>query len=107
MRRRPVIGITLELDDNLIKDVERGMREPLQDAGAMVIALPRDTPLDELDFVIDLIDGVVFSGGADVHPDWYGHEHHEKTVAVPEVHDLFEVTLARRALELGMPVLGL
>ena len=68
MRRRPVIGITLELDDNLIKDVERGMREPLQRAGAMVIALPRDTPLDELDFVIDLIDGVVFSGGADVHP---------------------------------------
>jgi putative glutamine amidotransferase len=107
MRRRPVIGITLELDDNLIKDVERGMREPLQQAGAMVIALPRDTPLDELDYVIDLIDGVVFSGGADVHPDWYGAEHYEKTVAVPEVHDLFEVTLARRALELGMPVLGL
>ena len=43
--RRPVIGITLELDDHLIKDVERGMRRPLQDEGAIVIALPRDTPL--------------------------------------------------------------
>jgi len=107
MRRRPVIGITLELDDNLIRDVEYGMRQPLQDEGAMVIALPRDTPLSELDFVLDLIDGVVFSGGADVHPDWYGHDPYEKTVAVPEAHDLFEVTLARRALELGMPVLGL
>ena len=105
--RRPVIGITLELDDNLIRDVEYGMRQPLQDEGAMVIALPRDTPLSELDFVLDLIDGVVFSGGADVHPDWYGHDPYEKTVAVPEAHDLFEVTLARRALELGMPVLGL
>jgi len=105
--RRPVIGITLELDDRLIKDVERGMRQPLQDEGALVIALPRDTPLSELDFVLDLIDGVVFSGGADVHPDWYGHDHYEKTVAVPEAHDLFEITLARRALELGMPVLGL
>lgn len=105
--RRPVIGITLELDDHLVNDVEKGMRRPMQDEGAMVVALPRDTPLSELDYVLDLIDGVVFSGGADVHPSWYGHDQYELTVAVPEAHDLFEITLARRALELGMPVLGL
>ena len=72
-----------------------------------MIALPRDTPLHELDTVLEMIDGVVFSGGADVDPSWYGHEPYELTVAVPPVHDTFEITLARRALELGMPVLGL
>ena len=107
MSRRPVIGITLELEDNLVLQVEKGIRAPLQEAGAFVITLPRDTPLHELDTVLDLIDGVVFSGGADVDPSWYGHEPHELTVAVPPVHDTFEITLARRALELGMPVLGL
>jgi putative glutamine amidotransferase len=107
MRRRPVIGITLELEDHLVLEVEKGLRAPLQQEGAFVIALPRDTPIDELDTVLEMVDGVVFSGGADVDPSWYGHEPYELTVAVPAVHDLFEITLARRALELGMPVLGL
>jgi len=107
MPRRPVIGITLELEDNLVLQVEKGIRAPLQEAGAFVITLPRDTPLHELDTVLEMIDGVVFSGGADVDPSWYGHEPYSKTVAVPPVHDAFEITLARRALELGMPVLGL
>jgi putative glutamine amidotransferase len=107
MQRRPVIGITLEFEDNLILEVEKGLRAPLQEEGALVISLPRDTPIHELDAVLGMIDGVVFSGGADVDPSWYGHEPYELTVAVPPVHDLFEITLARRALELGMPVLGL
>ena len=45
MPRRPVIGITLELEDNLVLQVEKGIRAPLQEEGAFVIALPRDTPL--------------------------------------------------------------
>ncbi len=107
MARRPVIGITLEFDDNLIQEVEKGIRTPLQEEGALVISLPRDTPIHELDAVLAMIDGVVLSGGADVDPSWYGHEPYELTVAVPPIHDAFEVTLARRALEAGMPVLGL
>ncbi len=105
--RRPVIGITLELDDHLIEEVERGMRQPLQEKGAMVLAIPRDTPVHEIDFVFDLVDGLVLSGGADVHPDWYGDPVDEKTAAAPAAHDAFEVTIARRALDAGMPILGL
>ena len=41
MPRRPVIGITLEFEDNLILEVEKGLRAPLQEEGALVISLPR------------------------------------------------------------------
>ena len=105
--RRPIIGITLELDDHLIPEVEKGLRQPLEREGALVLALPRDTPLHELDTILALVDGVELSGGADVHPSYYGEAMYEKTATAPAAHDAFEVTLARRALEIGMPVLGI
>jgi putative glutamine amidotransferase len=104
---RPVIGMTLELNDHLIKEVEHGLRDPLTREGALVIAIPRDTPAHEIDSVIGMIDGLVLSGGADVHPDYYGEAKHELTHAVPEAHDAFEIGVTRRALDMGMPVLGI
>jgi putative glutamine amidotransferase len=105
--RRPVIGITLELDDPLIPHVAVGLRAPLEEAGALVIALPRDTPEADLEQVLAMLDGIELSGGADVDPAHYGHERHHLTETVPERHDRFEISLARHALERGMPVLGI
>src|SRR5690348_13966666 len=104
---RPIIGVTVEFEDGLILDVERGLREPLARAGALVILLPRDTPADEVATVLDMIDGVQLSGGADVHPAHYGADHHELTIPVAPAHDAFELGLAAGALARGMPVIGL
>jgi putative glutamine amidotransferase len=104
---RPIIGVTVEFEDGLILDVERGLREPLARAGALVILLPRDTPADEVATVLDMIDGVQLSGGADVHPTHYGADQHELTIPVAPGHDAFELGLAAGALERGMPIIGL
>jgi putative glutamine amidotransferase len=104
---RPIIGVTVEFEDDIILDVERGLREPLARAGALVILLPRDTPADEIETVLELIDGVQLSGGADVHPAHYGADHHELTIPVVPGHDAFELGLAAGALERGMPIIGL
>ena len=108
MPRRPVIGITLELEDNLILQVEKGIRAPLQEAGAFV-----HHPAAR---------HAAARAGHGARPDRRRRllrrcrrrpvvvrprAVRAKTVAVPPVHDAFEITLARRALELGMPVLGL
>jgi len=104
---RPIIGVTIELEDGLIVDVERGLREPLARAGALVVLLSRGTPAHEVEAVLDLIDGVQLSGGADVDPTYYGADPHELTIPVAPEHDAFELGLAAGALERGMPIMGL
>lgn len=107
MARRPVIGITLELRDSMLVHVEQGLRMPLEEAGALVIALPRDTPEAEIESILAMVDGVVLSGGADVAPEHYGHGRHPLTETVPDRHDRFEIGLARAALGAGVPILGI
>lgn len=56
---------------------------------------------------LDCADGVIFSGGEDIHPSFYGEIVLEKCGAIDEKRDLFEIELFRGALERGMPVLGI
>jgi putative glutamine amidotransferase len=105
--RRPVIGYTIELEDSLLMRVERALREPLQRFGAVALALPRSTPVEHIDQVLEVVDGVQLCGGADVDPAHYGHERYESTRTGHPDQDAFEVELTRQALERGMPVLGM
>lgn len=56
---------------------------------------------------LDCADGLLFSGGEDIHPSLYGETVLEKCGAIDEQRDRFEMTLLRGALERGMPVLGI
>lgn len=107
MSRRPRIGVTLELSDPLLIPVERNFREALTAAGALVIALPRDTPPGDIDELLADLDGVVLSGGEDVDPSHYGEERHPAVNTVPPEHDAFEIGIAKASLEHGVPILGI
>jgi gamma-glutamyl-gamma-aminobutyrate hydrolase PuuD len=104
--RRPVIGYTIMLADSMLLETEPGLRTPLERFGALPVLLPRTTPADEVPQLLDMIDGVLLSGGDDVHPRHYGQEPHELTKPGPDDEDAFELELARGAYERGMPVLG-
>lgn len=99
--------MTLMLNDPMLVPVERNLREPLADAGAVIIALPRDTPPEDIPDLIADLDGIVLSGGYDVDPVHYGEAPHPAVETAPESHDAFEIGLARTALEEGVPILGI
>jgi putative glutamine amidotransferase len=58
------------------------------------------------DPLLDRIDGLILAGGADVDPASYGAQRHPETGPTWPERDRFELALARRAMEWGMPVLG-
>ena len=107
MARRPRIGITLELADPMLVPVERGLRTPLVEAGAIVIAVPRDTPVGDIPELLNDLDGVLLSGGEDVDPAHYGEERDASVNTAPQAHDAFELALASSALAQGIPILGI
>ena len=89
----------------MLREVEPSLRPPLQQFGAMTLVLPRQTPVDRIDQVLDMIDGCCCAAAGTSHPQHYGHERHELTSRA-RGGGRFEVELARRALDRGMPVMG-
>jgi len=72
-------------------------------AGAVPVLLP---PHGTGTSVLDSLDGLVLTGGADVGPDRYGAQSHPRTRAQPW-RDEHEFTLFAAARDRGLPVLGI
>ena len=82
--------------------------EAVQRAGAIAILLPPDEHVaEEPEQVLDLIDGLMLAGGADIDPASYGERAHPETVETVPERDAFEIALTRAAIERDMPVLGI
>jgi putative glutamine amidotransferase len=79
-----------------------------QRAGALVLMLPPDeVSLGAPEQVLDLLDGLMLAGGADIDPGSYGEQTHPETVDTVPERDLFEIALVRGAIERDLPVLGI
>jgi putative glutamine amidotransferase len=76
-------------------------------AGGMMALLPPDRrATEEPDELLDRIDALVLGGGADIDAASRGIEAHPETVGTNPDRDNFEIALAQRALERGIPLLG-
>ena len=116
MARRPVIGISAALEsagwavwkETLANVSQRTYSLCVADAGAIPVILPADEASESSpDEVLDILDGLILSGGADLDPATYGAEPHPSTTNFKAERDRFEVALCRRAIERDMPVLGI
>lgn len=80
----------------------------VQQAGGLALLLPPDPrDADDPDEVLDLLDGLMLAGGADIDPALYGAAASPETVGVLPERDRFELALARRALERDLPLLAI
>lgn len=112
MTPRPVIGVTAYAQparwgvwDLPAVLVPRAYVEAIERAGGRAVLVP---PSEHgVDEVLDGLDGVVFSGGADVSPEHYGQEPHPKTDEPQRHRDLGELTLMNAAMERDLPMLAI
>ncbi|WP_201276701.1 gamma-glutamyl-gamma-aminobutyrate hydrolase family protein [Marisediminicola senii] len=111
----PLIGITtyLEQAQTGVWDVRAAFLpevylDSVTAAGGIAILLPPQPVSDAIvDRVLDGIDGLVLSGGADVDPALYGQDPHAETGAPREDRDAWEKALITRAIERGLPFLAI
>ena len=108
---RPVIGITTYAQEASwgvwrlpAALIPLAYVEAVEQAGGRPVLVP---PSEEgVEETIDALDGIVFSGGADVDPARYGADAHPET-DTPQAHrDAGELALLRSALERDLPVLA-
>jgi len=106
--KRPVIGITIgysiqdreifALRDDYVRAVER--------AGGLPVVLAPGTP-EDAPVLLDHLDGLLLTGGADVDPGLYGQPPHETVTRIIPERDALEVALCREALRRDMPLLAI
>lgn len=88
--------------------LSRSYVEAVQSTGALALMLPPDERvIEDPEQVLEMIDGLMLAGGADIDPAAYGAERHPQTVETVPERDRFEIALVRAAIERDMPVLGI
>jgi putative glutamine amidotransferase len=113
---RPVIGICAALETaawTVWSDIEVNISQRTYSlgvaaAGGLPLLLPADESITRApEQLLDLLDGLLLSGGADIDPSVYGADHDPRTTGERAERDRFEVALARGALGRDLPVLGI
>ena len=110
----PVIGLCTALErarwsvwDQQAVLLPRSYVDAVQQAGGIALLLPPDpAAVSDPDRLLDLVDGLLLAGGADMDPATFGAEPHEQTVGTVPERDAFELALAGRAMERDLPFLG-
>src|ERR1700692_2262965 len=110
--RRPVIGLTTYSEPASMLVGEREFAVPpatyvaaTERAGGIAVLLPPQGA--GADAVLDRVDGLVLTGGADVDPVRYGEARAERTSPPRVLRDEWEIALARAALHRGLPLLAI
>ncbi|HEX5800851.1 MAG TPA: gamma-glutamyl-gamma-aminobutyrate hydrolase family protein [Gaiellaceae bacterium] len=109
---RPLVGITTYAEPDVRWGAWRlpaaliplAYVEGIDAAGGRPLLVP---PIaDAVAETLDALDGLLFSGGADLDPATYGHEPHPETSGVRPERDRAELALLTAALERDLPVLA-
>jgi putative glutamine amidotransferase len=79
----------------------------LESAGALPAYLPYPARGATLDGYLEWTDGILATGGEDVHPEEYGEPPMPELGAVDRARDRFELALLRRAVERDRPLLAI
>jgi putative glutamine amidotransferase len=112
---RPVIGLCTALEraqwsvwDQDAVLLPRSYAQEVNRAGGLAVLLPPDPRVvEQPGEALELLDGLLLAGGADIDPASYGQTAHAETRdSVPE-RDAFEIALTRAAIEADLPVLGI
>ena len=106
-KSRPTIGITtFNQNEDGHYHLASASVEVVRLAGGLPVLLPPDDPVDCV-AILEVVDGLILSGGGDLDPATYNGSVHPAISNVDPKRDAYELNLARLALNNDIPVLGI
>jgi len=115
--KKPRIGITLSEAARSPKYrwpmsksfdyIKKEYYEAIINSGGIPVLLPNVENKSDIGMFFGSIDGLLVTGGADMHPRYFGQAPHKKLSATTEARDRFEIEIIKMALQEDMPILGI
>lgn len=104
---RPLIGITGNFDEGQLKLLP-GYFRSIEAAGGLAIVIPPRPACDKATVaLLERIDGLLLSGGADLNPLYAGEDPLPTLGSINPLRDRFELNLIRLAYDRQIPMLGI
>jgi len=107
---KPRIAITLELSakgEKRVNYLDLAYAQAVEEAGGMPLFFPSLPSPDFFEQALTLIDGLVLTGGADIHPSFYGEEITAPISLSPDQRTEFDIQFFRAALKTGKAILAI
>ena len=106
MNIKPLIGISANYGDNNSKLAENYYKSVVAVGGVPVI-IPVTDDLATIEAIVGRLDGILLSGGGDMHPRYYNEDPIPENGTPDELRDRYDVSLIKSAVEYQLPVLGI
>jgi putative glutamine amidotransferase len=113
---RPIIGITLSLADKSAEwrwpmprafdYLKRDYYKAIIDSGGLPVLLPNILDKETITEYLNLIDGILLTGGDDLNPEFIHQKPHKSIKRVPMEHDQFEFDILKGAIKYKIPILA-
>ncbi|MGE7092989.1 gamma-glutamyl-gamma-aminobutyrate hydrolase family protein [Lysinibacillus sp. NPDC048646] len=103
---KPVIGITAFAEDDLSSRLNVAYCKSIIEAGGIPLIIPLEVDKDVAQ-ILSLTDGLLLSGGYDVHPFHFGAEPSTGLGQIQPERDTLELALINAALIRQMPIFGI
>ncbi|MFT8350799.1 gamma-glutamyl-gamma-aminobutyrate hydrolase family protein [Clostridium saccharoperbutylacetonicum] len=107
---KPIIGITtmheIEIEKSFTLASNNYLRA-VEAAGGVPLFLPITEELEDIKSYLNIIDGIVFTGGGDISPLKYGENPIQIEFGINNSRDNFEFNLFLEAYNMDMPILGI
>jgi putative glutamine amidotransferase len=101
---KPLIGIIGQIDYHRNRlFLDKTHLEKVAKAGGIPAIFDIDASPEE---VLEHVDGLLLIEGPDVHPYFYGEDPSTSLKFVDTYRDKFEITLVKKAIEMGIPLFG-
>lgn len=104
--RRPLVGISCSHSPNR-STVSMNYSESVARLGGIPVLIPISTDSVVLSDLLSRLDGVILSGGDDVHPAYYGEQPIPELGKVDSLRDVHDLLLFRLCTRMRLPLLGI
>ena len=108
---KPLIGITTyngkSPNDHPITAVQHTYIRAVTQAGGLPVLIPSILPEEDLQDIYARLQGIMFTGGGDVSLKYFDGVEHIRIAGVDESRDTTEISLLRKAVDDGKPLLGI
>lgn len=106
--KKPVIGLTTyQRERGAYCVVVTEYIESVFAAGGIPICIPTVESADDYEYYMEILDGIIFTGGVDINPSCYGEEPLKEINCITPSKDEYELGLFHKAYERKMPIFGI